>query len=151
MEHPEFWVVRPSALFSDWYFLPNRDMHENELYNVMTRLVIVIALLLFMVGLQHWWLFLALGIVLVIAMWWVRMSPQKNVQSEGNDGKSNDGKSRVEHYSCSSKMSLNQSQHAGSSTKLEIIPGGEIKNVGNIPTSEIVPSSGAIDILPRRK
>lgn len=90
----QFWVEKPEVLWGDWHFLPTQGLGDVELCNVMTRLVIVLSLLLFIVGFRQWWLFLILGILLFVVLWWVcTWSGSSRVVGSG-------AATRVEHYRC---------------------------------------------------
>jgi len=100
-----FWLLQPRSLWNDWRILPHQGMEEVELYNVMTRLVLVLALLLFVLGFVHWWLFLFLGLVLVIAIWWCRCwTSSNNVHSLDTRG-SGDNPRMNEHLNPNSTSS----------------------------------------------
>lgn len=82
-----FWVREPHRLISDFTIIPHRDMQEEEILNVLTRLVIVIAIVLLLFKAKDWWVFLLGGIVLIFFLWYV--TPNKDDSSE-----------RIEHYRC---------------------------------------------------
>ena len=82
-----FWAHQPSNLISSATVIPNREMCDEELLNTITRLVIVIALVLVLFRVNRWWLFLILGLLLVVILWYTM-------------GKRDDPPDRVEHFRC---------------------------------------------------
>ena len=66
-----FWFDDPSALFQTFHIVPNPDMTDAERLNAMTRVIIVIAAIMFLLKFPIWWLFLGLGILVVIVLWYI--------------------------------------------------------------------------------
>lgn len=66
-----FWFEDPSALFQTFDIIPNADMTDAERLNAMTRVIIVISAIMFVVKFPAWWLFLVLGIIVVIILWFI--------------------------------------------------------------------------------
>ena len=66
-----FWIMDPSVLFQTFEIYPNDAMNDAARFNAMTRVIIIIAAIMFAVGFQFWWLFLVLGLLVVIVLWWV--------------------------------------------------------------------------------
>lgn len=64
-----FWFDNPNYLFQTFDILPQADMTDAERLNAMTRVIIVISAIMFLVQFQLWWLFLSLGLIVVIALW----------------------------------------------------------------------------------
>ena len=92
MSKHKFWFEDPKVLFSSVTFLPDQDMDPVELLNVMTRLIIVLALLLFLISFKEWWVFLIAGILLIGAIWYFNIHCPKEVKP-----------TRVEHFQCPRK------------------------------------------------
>ena len=63
------WFEDPLQLLRCWDCFPNTGMSDEERFNTITRLVIVVAVLLLIVGIGHWWIFLILGIILILILW----------------------------------------------------------------------------------
>ena len=66
-----FWLEDPSALFQTLDVVPNQDMTDAERLNAMTRVVILITAVMFIVKFPLWWAFLAIGIVVSIILWYI--------------------------------------------------------------------------------
>ena len=66
-----FWLEDPSALFQTLDVVPNQDMTDAERLNAMTRVVILITAVMFIVKFPLWWAFLAIGIIVSIILWYI--------------------------------------------------------------------------------
>jgi hypothetical protein len=73
----DFWFENPSALLRTLDVMPQSDMNDAERLNAMTRVVIIIAIIMFAAQFQLWWLFLALGLITVIALWYLVKSREQ--------------------------------------------------------------------------
>lgn len=67
----EFWFENPSTLFQNLDVIPQSDMNDAQRLNAMTRVIIIITAIMFAVQFPLWWLFLTLGLIIVIAMWYL--------------------------------------------------------------------------------
>ena len=68
----EFWLERPSCLFSDFRFIPNRDMTLEEKLNCITRLVILVFIVLLLYGRsREATYFLLIALVVIIALYYI--------------------------------------------------------------------------------
>ena len=67
----KFWFEEPSALFQTFDIVPNQDMTDAERLNAMTRVVIIITAIMFIVKFPLWWMFLVIGIITVIVLWYI--------------------------------------------------------------------------------
>lgn len=67
----KFWFEDPSALFQTFDITPNVNMTDAERLNAMTRVIIIIAAVMFLVKFPAWWLFLCLGLIVVIVFWYI--------------------------------------------------------------------------------
>ena len=65
-----FWLEDPKALWLHWGILPNCQMTDAQRLNALTRLIILISLIMLLFGLCRWYLFLLLGLGLVIILWY---------------------------------------------------------------------------------
>lgn len=65
----KFWLEDVSCLFRNFNVLPNCDMGLGARLNALTWLVIVITLILLVFGVGNWWLFLLLGLGLVLLLY----------------------------------------------------------------------------------
>lgn len=66
-----FWIENPKVLFYTFELMPNSDMTDVERLNAMTRIIIVIAAIMFLFKFPVWWLFLSLGLMVVIIFWYI--------------------------------------------------------------------------------
>lgn len=64
-----FWLDNPKTLIETFDIIPNVDMTLAERLNAMTRVVIALSAILFLIRFELWWLFLTIGIIVVIALW----------------------------------------------------------------------------------
>lgn len=87
MEEP-FWIREPTVLLRSFTLTPSRLMTEGQLLNTITRVVILVSLVLYLIGFRQWWLFLLLGLLMTIVIWC----------SSSFLGKSD--RIRVEYYRC---------------------------------------------------
>lgn len=68
-ESQTFWFDNPGILLQTFDLLPQPDMNNAERLNAMTRAIIVISAVMFLIQFPLWWLFLALGLLVVVALW----------------------------------------------------------------------------------
>lgn len=68
---PMFWIEDPSALFQTFDVIPDMNMTDAERLNAMTRVIIIITVIMFLFKFQAWWLFLCLGLIVVIIIWYI--------------------------------------------------------------------------------
>lgn len=68
MQGDEFWIHNPRALVHDQTLIPSRYMTDEEILNTMTRLILVVALVLFILGIVSWWIFLIVGIAMIFIL-----------------------------------------------------------------------------------
>lgn len=66
-----FWFEDPTALFQTLELIPNARMSDAERLNAMTRVIIIIAAIMFVVRFPAWWMFLVIGIIVVIILWYI--------------------------------------------------------------------------------
>lgn len=64
-----FWVEEPSSLYETLRIIPTDDMTDAERLNVITRIVIVISAVMYMVKFPFWWVFLLLALLVIITVW----------------------------------------------------------------------------------
>lgn len=69
MSETTFWLDNPSLLIETFDILPQDNMSDAERLNAMTRAVIIISAIMFLLQFQLWWLFLIFGLILIIALW----------------------------------------------------------------------------------
>jgi hypothetical protein len=61
----------PSALFQTFDVMPNENMTDAERLNALTRVIILITAFMFIVKFPLWWMFLGIGIIVVIVLWYI--------------------------------------------------------------------------------
>jgi len=66
---PTFWFENPATLLQTFDVLPRPEMNDAERLNAMTRVIIIISAIMFLIKFQLWWLFLTLGLLVVVALW----------------------------------------------------------------------------------
>jgi len=66
-----FWFEDPSVLFQTFEIMPNQEMTDAERLNAMTRVIIIITAIMFIVKFPLWWMFLVIGIISVIVLWYI--------------------------------------------------------------------------------
>lgn len=71
------WLENPSVLISSFVLVPRRTMTDAEVLNTMTRVILVVSLFMFILGL-NWLLFLIMGLVAVVVVWWFMKSDYEN-------------------------------------------------------------------------
>lgn len=67
----KFWIEDPSCLIQTLDIVPNAEMTNIERLNAMTRVIIVISAIMFILKFPLWWLFLGLGIIVVVVLWYI--------------------------------------------------------------------------------
>ena len=66
-----FWVEDPKTLFQSFDIIPQDDMNNAERLNAMTRIIIIITAMMFVIRFSLWWLFLVIGLIVVIILWYM--------------------------------------------------------------------------------
>jgi hypothetical protein len=64
----KFWVEDPCVLFTNLEFFPVKNMTKSEKLNALTRLVIIVSLLLYVMENEQWFVFLTLSMLIIIIM-----------------------------------------------------------------------------------
>ena len=62
----KFWVEDPCILFTDMAVFPVKNMTKSEKLNALTRLAIIIAIIMYFMKYDNWFVFLALSILIII-------------------------------------------------------------------------------------
>ena len=86
----KFWFEDPSALFSSLAILPSQYMTDAQRFNAMTRLILVIAILLFFIPVASWILFLICGVILLFLIYSLTSMRQRSQRIEP----------KIENYRC---------------------------------------------------
>lgn len=71
-----FWLEEPVSLFRSTTLIPQCGMTTAARLNALTRLVLLIALILYLFCIGQWWLFLLLGLLLVIVLYYLDQQSQ---------------------------------------------------------------------------
>lgn len=77
-----FWLEDWRSLFNTYTLLPTYEMSEAERLNAITRLIIVIAIILAIMRVGSWILFLILGIILIIILWYIQKPKIEHLKCE---------------------------------------------------------------------
>ena len=64
----KFWLEDPTVLVRNFHILPTIMMTQTERLNALTRLIIIITILLFVLKMSYWFIFLFLGLIIVIGL-----------------------------------------------------------------------------------
>ena len=79
----KFWVEDPCVLFRTLEVLPTREMTKEQKLNALTRLVVLVALGMYFLQYDSWFLFLVLGILLLIGLNYVTdMKPYQPLKED---------------------------------------------------------------------
>lgn len=70
MDNVQSWIERPLTLVQSYELIPQVSMSKAELLNTMTRLILIVTLVLFLIGISGWWLFLILSLALIFIIWY---------------------------------------------------------------------------------
>ena len=70
----KFWLEEPSQLLASVTLLPSPDDSWEEKLNVVTRLVIVLAIILALLGWKHWFTFLVVAIIVIIMIYLLKQN-----------------------------------------------------------------------------
>lgn len=66
-----FWLFDASALYQSFDITPHEYMTHTERLNAMARLIIIIAAVLYILGLAIWWIVLIMGLTVTVILWYV--------------------------------------------------------------------------------
>lgn len=77
-----FWLENPSVLFESFQIMPKESMNDVERLNGMTRIIIIISAIMFIIKFPGWWIFLIIGLLMVIVMWYIIKGKQELYQKE---------------------------------------------------------------------
>lgn len=80
MDNVQSWIERPLSLVQSWELVPQVSMTKAELLNAMTRLILIITIILFLIGVSGWWLFLILSLGLIFIVWYTTI---RTINTEG--------------------------------------------------------------------
>ena len=67
-----FWVDNPSVLYKDIKFIPKNNMSKEEQMNSITRLILFIFLIMYLIGYKHSFLFLLLSLFFIIILYYLQ-------------------------------------------------------------------------------
>lgn len=63
-----FWTEEPCALFDELSFIPTKSMSRAEKLNALTRLILIVALIMYFMKYKQWLTFLVIGVVVIIVL-----------------------------------------------------------------------------------
>lgn len=82
-DREKFWVEDPLSLFRSLAIIPRPEMTDAQRFNAMTRLILIIAILLFFIPIASWIVFLLCGLILLFLVYSVtRRSRPSHVKIE---------------------------------------------------------------------
>lgn len=64
----KFWVEDPCSLVKDCRFFPTQSMTRDEKFNAITRLIIVIAIVMYLMDNSWWYVFLSVTLIVTILL-----------------------------------------------------------------------------------
>lgn len=64
MEH-KYWVEEPCVLFQSMSLFPKKEMTKQEKLNSLTRLVLLITVVLYLIGSKHWFVFMVASLLIL--------------------------------------------------------------------------------------
>lgn len=100
----KFWLEDFGELFKNSTIFPNSSMTEVERLNSMTRLILVITLILYLLRIKSWLIFLIFGLILVIFLYYTS-NIQKSQRKERHIRKKEN--TVYEHYKCARHSPVN--------------------------------------------
>ena len=71
----DFWIYNPSKLFSSLSIIPSKDMNIGDRLNALTRLIILLTLIFYILGFEQWYTIIIIGIIILFI---IKMSSQAN-------------------------------------------------------------------------
>ena len=101
----KFWVEDPCILFSDMAIFPVKNMTKSEKLNALTRLAIIIAITMYFMEYENWFVFLSLAVLIIIIINYYGHSEsfkkQKISDLSSNDGSNStdDEENLIENFS----------------------------------------------------
>ena len=103
-----FWAKDPCVLFQSFTIFPTPDMTKNEKLNALTRTTIAVALIMYFMEYQHWFIFLILSLLVIVILAYAGDSEafgMKKVASEdsvsldsGTEGTNDNSESLIEKF-----------------------------------------------------
>ena len=64
-----FWFVSPAAIIDNFSLLPTANATLDENLNAITRLLIIVAFIIALLGVKWWGWFLVACLLIIIAIW----------------------------------------------------------------------------------
>lgn len=68
-EEEVFWIYNPGVLFESINIIPGLEMNNAERMNAMTRVIIIIAAIMYSIKFPAWWLFLIISLFVIVIIW----------------------------------------------------------------------------------
>lgn len=75
----KFWLENPLNIFCDYQFIPSENMPLEKQLNTITRLVLFISLILFLLGFKQTIVFLLFSLILIIILYYIQRA---NMQTQ---------------------------------------------------------------------
>jgi hypothetical protein len=97
MNHSEkFWIENPADIFSNVNIFPSNNMTDEQKYNSITRLIILIAIFLYILGWKSTSIFFFLSIILIVFVYYqISRKSLKTTDQSLETGNSRDTKYKV--------------------------------------------------------
>lgn len=76
-----FWLESPLSLFKSWKFLPSSAMTDEQRFNALTRLLIIVCVIMLICRSKYWSYTLAIGMAVIIGCYYA--STKKRSSKEG--------------------------------------------------------------------
>lgn len=77
-----FWLEDIRCILSSLQIIPHCGMSEPERLNTMTRLIILVALVMKFMSWGSWFMFLIMGLVIVLILYYTTIPPVRNMMLE---------------------------------------------------------------------
>ena len=65
----EFWITDPSILIEVLDIVPHDNMNDEERLNALTRIILIISLIMYIIKFEGWIIFLFLGIAFTVCIY----------------------------------------------------------------------------------
>lgn len=79
-----FWLKRPTDIFENVTIVPNRRMSDDEIYNAISRLIIVVGIFLCLFSILLGLAVILIGLILTVFFWYCHSQVGENVRAIGN-------------------------------------------------------------------
>ncbi len=95
----KFWVEDLCVLFTDLKLFPTIEMSKTEKLNALTRLAIIIAIIMYFMTYEHWFVFLVLSILVIVVLNYAGSSTLENSRKDKKSENNGDSDDSIEDFS----------------------------------------------------